>query len=234
MMTMTRLTDESGLVERVLVGIIAWALAAVVMLTSTLVAARKIDDRVAFIRSQTSPIDTDLDSVKLLVETEGTAANILTAAKPLSGQLDVVDGLTTTIDQSAKSINQTAGTINSSVDSINASAEEINGSARSINGLVKAINTSVRSIQGNAGQINDSVHTILGSFNGIRDTVFVIRGDHQLRQGFGGGLAGAARRVDSLLGLVQGIKGDTGNVLALVKTIDATARDIDGKIPAPS
>src|SRR5918999_3811215 len=105
MMTMTRLTDESGLVERVLVGIIAWALAAVVMLTSTLVAARKIDDRVAFIRTQTSPIDTDLDSVKLLVETTSTANDILTSAKPLSGQLDQVHGLTVTIDNSASSIN---------------------------------------------------------------------------------------------------------------------------------
>jgi methyl-accepting chemotaxis protein len=233
MMTMTRLTDESGLVERVLVGIIAWALAAVVMLTSTLVAARKIDDRVAFIRTQTSPIDTDLDSVKLLVETRGTAGEILTAAKPLSGQLDQVHGLTVTIDESARSINQTVGPINATVDSITASAEEINGSARSINSLVKSINSTVRSIQGHATQVNESVHGILPSFTGIRDTVFVIRGDHQGVQGFGGGLAGAARRVDSLLGLVQGIKGDTGNILALVHIIDETAHSIDGKAAVP-
>src|SRR5919106_2812050 len=108
----TRLTDETGLAERILVGVIAWALAAVLMLTSTLVTANQIDDTVAYIRTQVSPIDKDLDSVKLAEKTNELAGRILTAAEPLSGQLGTVLDNTNSIDATAKSINDTAGQIN--------------------------------------------------------------------------------------------------------------------------
>lgn len=227
---MTRLTDESGLAERVLVGVIAWAFAAVLMLTSTLVAANQIDDRVAFIRTQVSPIDTDLDSVKLAEETNRIAKDIETAAKPLSGQLDQVRDSTVSIDGTAASILQTAGEINNTVDSINSNALEINGTVGSINGKAKAINGSVRSIHGNVNSINETVHGIDGNFAGIRGTVFSIRGAVEGFEGFGEGLHGASRRIDPLLALIQGIKGDTGNVLALVGTVDKSAKSIDSKL----
>ena len=81
---------EAGLAGIALVIVIAWALAAVMMLTGTLIAAQQIDDRVATILGEVSPIDDDLDSVKLAQETDRIAKDILTAAEPLSGQLDQV------------------------------------------------------------------------------------------------------------------------------------------------
>ena len=203
-----RLTDETGMAEMILVGVIAWALAAVVMLTGTLVSAKEIDTKVAFIRSQVSPIDHNLDSVKLAATTNQIATDILTAAKPLSGQLGEVTDSTKSIISEASSIDQTAGQINTTVNSISATAGEINGSALAING---------------------TVHGIGNNFGGILDTVRQIRGDHKV-EGLGGGLAGAARRVDVLISLVTGIKGDTGNILGKVGTIESSAKSIDGKM----
>jgi hypothetical protein len=224
----TRWRGESGLAAGILVGVIAWALAAVVMLTSTLVTANQIDDTVAYIRTQVSPIDRDLDSVKLAEKTNEIAGDILTAAKPLSGQLGTVLENTNSIDATAKSIDTTAGQINQVVHSINATAGEINGSARSINDKVKAINTSVRSIQGAVNEINPTARRIEGNFAGTLAATRSIIGDHKAA-GIGTGLSGAARRVDVLNGLIQAIKGDTGNILAKVGTIAASAKSIDNK-----
>ena len=59
--------------------------------------------------------------------------------------------------------------------------------------------------------------------------MYDIRGDKNAT-GLGGGLAGSNRRLDVLLGLITGIKGDTGNVLSLVGSIQKTAKAIDGKL----
>lgn len=224
----TRFSREHGLAAGILVGVIAWALAAVVMLTSTLVTANQIDDTVAYIRTQVSPIDDDLDSVKLAEKTNAIAGDILTAAKPLSGQLGTVLENTNSIDATAKSINTTAGQINQVVNSISATAGEINGSAHSINDKVKAINTSVRSIQGSVNEINPTAKRIEGNFAGTLAATRSIIGDHKAGD-LGTGLSGAARRVDVLNGLIQAIKGDTGNILAKVGTIQASAKSIDNK-----
>ncbi|HEV2769771.1 MAG TPA: hypothetical protein VGV40_06250, partial [Solirubrobacteraceae bacterium] len=48
----------------VLVVVIVWALAAVLMLTTTLINAREIDDTIPLITNQTSPIDKDTDDIK--------------------------------------------------------------------------------------------------------------------------------------------------------------------------
>lgn len=224
----TRFRTESGLAAGILVGVIAWALAAVVMLTSTLVTANQIDDTVAYIRTQVSPIDRDLDSVKLAEKTNDIAGDILTAATPLSGQLGTVLENTGSIDATAKSIDTTAGEINQVVHSINATAGEINGSAHSINDKVKAINGSVRSIQASVNEINPTAKRIEGNFAGTLAATRSIIGDHKAA-GLGTGLSGAARRVDVLNGLIQALKGDTGNILARVGTIEKSAKSIDNK-----
>ena len=224
----TRFAGEGGLAAGILVGVIAWALAAVVMLTSTLVTANQIDDTVAYIRTQVSPIDRDLDSVKLAEKTNDIAGDILTAAEPLSGQLGTVLDKTNSIDATAKSINTTAGQINQVVHSINATAGEINGSAHSINDKVKAINGSVRSIQASVNEINPTAKRIEGNFAGTLAATRSIIGDHQAAAP-GTGLSGAARRVDVLNGLIQALKGDLGNILARVGTIDKSAKSIDNK-----
>ncbi|MGH9002034.1 MAG: hypothetical protein ACRDYV_02785 [Acidimicrobiia bacterium] len=224
----TRLGGERGLAAGILVGVIAWALSAVVLLTSTLVSANQIDDTVAYIRTQVSPIDKDLDAVELAETTNEIAGDILTAAEPLSGQLGTVLENTNSIDATAKSIDTTAGQINQVVHSINATAGEINGSVHSINDKVHAINGSVRSIQGAVNEINPTARLIEGNFAGTLAATRSIIGDHNAA-GLGTGLSGAARRVDVLNGLIQALKGDTGNILARVGTIGASAKSIDKK-----
>jgi methyl-accepting chemotaxis protein len=225
----TRCRGESGLAAGLLVGVIAWALAAVVMLTSTLVTANQIDDTVLYIRTQVSPIDKDLDAVKLAEKTNEIASGILTAAKPLSGQLGTVLENTNSIDATAKSIDTTAGQINQVVNSITSTAGEINGSAHSINDKVHAINGSVRSIQGSVNEINPTAKLIEGNFAGTLAATRSIIGDHNAK-GVGTGLFGAAHRVDALIALIQGVKGDTGNILAKVGTIQGSAKSIDNKL----
>lgn len=238
---MNRLSDESGLAGKILVGVIAWALGAVLMLTSTLVSAQQIDNRVGVITTEVSPIDNDLDSVELAVETNKIAQEILTAAKPLSAQAGQVVDATASIDASAKSINSTAGDIGKAVDGINGSVKSINsnvlsinGTVRAINGTAKDINSLVRSIDGNVVAIAGSVNSINSNLGAVLPVTKTIRGDREGISGFGEGIAGINRRLDAIIAAVGGIKSDTGNVLALVLKIKASAVNIDANTTTPA
>jgi len=224
-----RLSDESGLAGQVLVGVVAWAFVSVACLVTILMTANHIDERVAFIRNTVSPIDHNLDSVKLLESVNARADAINTAAAPLSGQLGTVKDHTDSIRDEAAAIDDTAKSINTTVHSIDENVNDIHGSVLSINSLVRGINGTVRDIDDNASSINGSVHTIDGSIATIDSTAKSISGDH-MATGLGSGLAGAARRLDVLLGQITGIKGDTGNILSLVGSIQNTARSIDNKL----
>jgi methyl-accepting chemotaxis protein len=224
-----RLRDESGLVSGILVGVVAWAFVSVACLVTILMTANHIDERVSFIRRQVSPIDHDLDSVKLLESINGRADAINAAAAPLSGQLGTVKERTDSILSEAAAIDDTAKTINSTVHAIDGNVNGIHGSVLSINSIVHGINGTVRSIDAHSGVINGTVHSIEDSIAGIDSTAKSIRGDHNAT-GLGSGLAGAARRLDVLLGQITGIKGDTGNILVLVGSIQNTAKAIDNKL----
>jgi methyl-accepting chemotaxis protein len=151
---------EAGLAGIALVIVIAWALAAVMMLTGTLIAAQQIDDRVATILGEVSPIDDDLDSVKLAQETDRIAKDILTAAEPLSGQLDQVI--------------EAAGSIDQSVTTILESAEEINATAKDINGSVKGIGSDVSEIGSSVGTIDSNLRAVLQEVRTIEPGVAAI------------------------------------------------------------
>ena len=234
----SRFSGERGLAGKILVGVIAWALGAVLLLTNTLVAAQQIDTRVDRITHTVGPIDHDLDSVALAVQTNKIAGDILTAAKPLSGQAGQIVDATTSIDSSAKSINTTVGQIGEAVKGIDGSARsinsnvlEINKTGKDINGTAKAISGTVNKIDGNVAAIGGSVHGIGGSLSTVLDVVQQIRGDHAA-SGItpGGGIAAINRRADAIMALVQGIKGDTANILASVLNIEKWAKEIDGKL----
>ena len=224
-----RLSDERGLAGQVLVGVVAWAFVSVACLVTILMTANHIDERVAFIRRQVSPIDHDLDSVKLLESINGRADAINAAAAPLSGQLGTVKDHTDSILSEAAAIDDTAKSINTTVHGIDGNVNGILSSVLSINSIVHGINGTVRDIDANASAINNSAHSIQGSLGAVDSTAKVIRGDHDAK-GLGGGLAGAARRLDVLLGQITGIKSDTGNILALVGSIQDTAKAIDNKL----
>jgi hypothetical protein len=124
---------EQGIAGTVLVIVIAWALAAVLMLTVTLVAAQDIEETVGEITEPEEGsvlnavygIDGDLGPVALATAIERTSSDILTAAKPLEEQLDQVLVATDSIDASARSILSTAGDIDNTVNSIDGTVDSI-------------------------------------------------------------------------------------------------------------
>jgi methyl-accepting chemotaxis protein len=237
-MNRIRCSDESGLAGKILVGVVAWALGAVLLLTSTLITAQQIDTRVNRITHTVGPIDHDLDSVALAAETNRIAGEIQTAAKPLSGQADQIIAATGSIDTSAKSINSDVLQIGDSVNgiardagSINSNVTEINKTVKDINGTAKAISGTVNQIDGNVASIGGTVHGIDGNLSSVLETARSIRGDHVAPgSAFGSGIAGIDRRADMVIALVQSIKADTGNILASARNIEASAKSIEGKI----
>ncbi|MDQ1487905.1 MAG: hypothetical protein QOD57_2310 [Actinomycetota bacterium] len=237
-----RFSDETGLAGKILVGVIAWALGAVLLLTNTLVAAQQIDTRVDRITHTVGPIDHNLDSVALAIKTNEIATEILAAAKPLSGQADQIVQASASIDSSAKSINTTVGQIGEAVKGIDANAHSINGNVldinktvKDINGTAKTISSTVNGISGNVTGIGGSVNGISGSLSAVLDVVKQIRGDHAATGPSGVGIAAINRRADAIIGLVQAIKGDTANILGSVLKIEQSAKSIAAKAhPIPT
>lgn len=162
--------SEQGQTGIALVIIIAWALAAVMMLTGTLVAAQQIDTRVADIINETGGIKNETGFVRELVETNKTVEGILAAVTPLQDRAESIDSSAKNIDKNVKTILSTAQTINSTVVTINGNASSILGVVREIAsgpttlGGVRAINqridvlmVPVRGIKGDTGTIRNEV-----------------------------------------------------------------------------
>jgi hypothetical protein len=225
-----------------LVIVIFWALAAVLMLTGTLINAREIEDTVEVINgevSSTDGIDKDLDSVKELVQTRRTVVGIREAADPLTGQADQIISAAGAINRNAKSILGTAGSINSTADSINSTVRSINSSVNSIGSSVVSINQRVNSIGSSVTSINGLARSIFGAVGaqGATDSTTikasVTRILRELR-GVSGEVAtidpGAAAikgRADRAIDGGRGIKGDFEGVRSGVDKIDAHANSID-------
>lgn len=160
--------DESGLAGTILIIAIAWALSAVLMLTGTLISAQQINNRVDEITGEVGPIDKDLDAVALAEETNAIAADILTAAKPLSGQLDQVIDSVGGINGSVDGILETAGSINRTANSINSVVGSIGSAVDSIDGNLSAVLATVRSIDAGVGAINGRADTVVSIVAAIR------------------------------------------------------------------
>jgi len=167
------LSGSRGMAPLVLVILIAWALLSVIFLTGTLLAARSIDRSVNTAKTGINPLVGDIgkdakfiDQARTIADTSG---KILTAAKPLSAQLDVIESTARTgIDPKLKSIlgqvgdiNEVAGSINTNVLQIGSSVGAILGSAQSIGGSVGSINARVHTILRRARSINASADSIL-------------------------------------------------------------------------
>jgi len=172
-----------GMAPVVLVVLIAFALLAVLFLTGTLLAARSIDRSVNTAKTGINPvvgeIGKDAKFIKEAKTIAETSGKILTAAKPLSKQLDAIEQTARTgIDPKLKSvlgqvgdINEVAGSINTNVLQIGSSVGAIQSSATSIGGNVGSINTSARSILRRARSINGSADLILSDGSAILSRV---------------------------------------------------------------
>ena len=127
---------EQGVVGVNLVLVIAFALYAVIMLSRTTLAAKQIDDRVRVIVTEVGPGSnvSRLDETQKLNTIGKTAEDILTAAKPLSGQAQQIIDTAKSIDNTVSAINANASEINATVHSINATASALLPVVANING----------------------------------------------------------------------------------------------------
>lgn len=149
-----RMRGEAGIVGANLVIVLAFALYAVIQLSRVTLAAQQIDDRVEVIIGEVGPINADLDDVAKLDETNRIAADILTAARPLSAQADQVLAATKSIDNTGTSLINVTG--------------EINGSVKSIRGNLGSLQPVVRDINNGVAAINGRADVIIRNVQGIR------------------------------------------------------------------
>ena len=228
----------------VLVIVIAWALAAVLMLTGTLLNAREIKDDVTVINNQVSPIEKDLQSVALAAETVRISSDINAAAQPLSGQATQILQAANRINTTARSILTTAGSINQTARQINTTVTQIHGTVISIAGAVQAIGANVGSIFSRVQTIGGrvaSIHALVGR-QGATDASSIAGNVQRIQSTFvalepvvvsidragqtGGGQA-INGRADRAIALAVGIKSDFDQILATVGEINKHANSID-------
>lgn len=133
---------QAGVVGLNLTLTIAFALYAVIQLSRVTLAAKQIDDRVKVIVSEVGPGSnvSRLDETARLNETGRIAEDILTAAKPLSGQAQTIIDTTASIDTTVSDILRNATEINGTVRNINGTASQLLPVVRTINDGVAAIN----------------------------------------------------------------------------------------------
>ncbi len=194
--------DERGIVGVILTIVIVFALVAVVELTRTLEAAQQINTRVqditGSVKGANSHLNTGCDTTK--------AGSCPTDALPVLSQTETIAAQ---INDAAKPLSAQAGQILTSVNSINATASQILTTASSINQTVHSIGSA-------AGSINSSVNSIGASLNGVNADVTNIQQ----------GVAAINNRADVIIGLVNGIKGDTGSINGLAGGILTQATGI--------
>jgi methyl-accepting chemotaxis protein len=139
-----------------LVIVLAFALGAVALLISTLLAAEGIDEQVDSIRHSTAAIDEDTDAVRIAARTGELAERIYEEARPLDGELEEVVGSSDRIARRARGIRQ--------------SADSIDMRVRSIAGHVVGIHASAGSINATAGSIAGRTVGIRGTLGGVLPT----------------------------------------------------------------
>lgn len=241
---------ESGIVGANLVAVIAFALFAVIVLARTLVAAQSINSQVAdIIKPEISNVNLSLKTLPVLNQVNATAAKIMTAAKPLSGQagqiMDAtksimgtahsINGAATSINADVRSIGSDVSSVTGSVGSINSSVNNISGTVGGIAGAVNSIQGNVGAISGDTGSINSSARSIQDNLSGVMSQVVDIKGQQVPALIFSAtgtnGVAGIDNRAETVItqvgtGQPNTIKGDTAAINATVAAINDNASHI--------
>ena len=194
----------------------------VTLLQRTTSTASSIDAKAKRIAKTGQGINTATDSVIQLNRTNETAASILATAEPLQGQLDQIVKVAQSIDGHAGSILGTAKTINGTGAKVNGTAGTINKTAKDINSTAGAIQATALAIDGTAGKINGTAKDINAQAASILDVAKRINND----------VAAINQSIDTTLGIVEGVKSDTGNILVQAQTADHLAKCIDQRLGA--
>jgi methyl-accepting chemotaxis protein len=207
----------------VTIAIVAVSLVTLVtLLQRTTQTANSIDAKAKRIAKTGQGINTATDSVIQLNRTNETAASILATAQPLQGQLDQIVKVAQSIDGHAGSILGTAKTINGTGAKVNGTAGTINKTAKDINSTAGAIHATALAIDGTAGKINGTAKDINAQAAAILDVAKRINSD----------VSAINQSIDTTLGIVEGVKGDTGNILVQAQTADHLAKCIDQRLGA--
>jgi methyl-accepting chemotaxis protein len=207
----------------VTIAIVAVSLVTLVtLLQRTTETANSIDAKAKRIAKTGQGINTATDSVIQLNRTNETAASILATAEPLQGQLDQIVKVAQSIDGHAGSILGTAKTINGTGATVNGTAGTINKTAKDINSTAGAIHATALAIDATAGKINGTAKDINSQAAAILDVAKRINND----------VAAINQSIDTTLGIVEGVKGDTGNILVQAQTADHLAKCIDQRLGA--
>jgi methyl-accepting chemotaxis protein len=197
--------DERGLVGVVLTIVIVWALIAVVMLTRTLVAAQQIQSTVVGIKGSVnganSHLNTGCNPGQANNTCSSTALPVLTQTEALASQ----------INDAAKPLTGQLGQVVTAANSINGTVSQILANATSINGTVHTINASATSIGGSVNQIG-------ASLSGVNSDVINIQQ----------GIVAINAKADTIIAVVQGIKGDTATINGQAGAILVQAQNICG------
>lgn len=146
-----------------------------------------------------------LFAVIMLTNTTVRAGQIDDRVKKIRGEVGQVDTELTNVPQ----LDQTAvvaGEIDAETKNLDRQAGEIVAAAQSIDRTVSGILSNATSINGSVGSINPTLSSIQG----------VVRSIDGGSLGSRAGVAGINTRVRDVRLAVAGIKGDTGNVSALV------------------
>jgi methyl-accepting chemotaxis protein len=195
----------------------------VTLLQRTTSVADSIDAKAKRIAKTGQGINTATDSVIQLNRTNETAASILTTAQPLQGKLDQIIKVAQSIDGHAGSILGTAKDINGTGAKVNGTAGTINKTAKDINGTAGAIHATALAIDATAGKINGTAKDINSQAAAILDVAKRINND----------VAAINQSIDTTLGIVGTVKGDTGNILVQAQTADHLAKCIDQRLGSP-
>lgn len=151
-----------------LVLVLAWALAAVVMLVLTVSNASGIEDDVDRIVNRTSEINEETEAIELADRTDEIAERIARQVQPLDRQLGRVVAVTADIDRTAGSIFQTTF-------SISQNAQSITGEVAQLNATVARLERVVQGIGGEALEILDTVRAIAANATSVDADVRAIR-----------------------------------------------------------
>ena len=133
----------------------------------------------------------------------------------------------TRTNETAGSILNTAEPLEGLLDQIVGLAQSVDGLAASINSTAQGINSQALTINSTAGTINSTAGTIGSTAQGINSEV---EGILAVAGRINDDVTHINASLDETIGWARAIKGDTGNILTVARSIEFTACGIDTKL----
>lgn len=201
---------DSRVAGVMLVLVVAWALAAVVLLTGIEVNLHQVNDRVIVIDHRLPPIRSNTSFIRLAAATAQVTTAINHAAAPLTGELQKtlvsarqIDSKVPPILSKVQAINTEARSINTTVGSIDTTAHQINANVASIGTSVASISASVSSVAADVASIHSRVSTVLSAVGPRGSTNGSINGSVASIEGRLGGVLATAHTIDKGVNLIN-------------------------------